>query len=251
MSTAKAKSMAEPGNKKGKQSQGSGGNFKDQAGRSRSPIERKGVRSPPRPRMDMPRGGRGPKSPTRGDARPRTPERRSTRPRSPACRHASRTAGPREARDSEEGGRRAARQAQLRSRRPSRSRATHGPPQATSPRRRDPPGERTPVRKQRGRSRQARRAESQSSSMSSPSPPPADARGGRAARGSVSDAGQDDAEGADFGDSDSAKGCSEAEPDGRVNLSPVPGCSLVEASRNCVWSQGMLVRTITQKWRPH
>ena len=84
-----------------------------------------------------------------------------------------------------------------------------------------------------------------------PLPSPSRCEGGRAARGSASDAGHDDAEGVDYGDSDSAKGCSEAEPDGRVNLSPVPGCSLVEASRNCAWSQGMLVRTITQKWRPH
>ena len=50
-------------------------------------------------------------------------------------------------------------------------------------------------------------------------------------------------------DSVSSVACSLAEPDGRVDLSPIRNMTLVEASRSATWSNGMLIRTVTQKWK--
>ena len=235
---------------------------REQTERSRSPIERRGVRSLPRPRMDRPlftdaypfgaprsSKSRGSRPPGERENRPRTPERRSAKPRSPPCRQSRRTASPRAAQDTDEGLNQDSRFAQLRSYRPSRSRDQHETRQTASPQRRAPPGERSPRGERRGRSHRTR-VESISPSLSSPSPAPVKTRKSPARPDPASAAVRDGAGHADQGDSDSSLGGSGADPDGRVDLSPVRGMSLLEASRSCTWSHGLLIRTITQKWRP-
>ena len=249
MHSAKAKAADEPSDMKGKQSKEDGKSKKERAERSRSPIERRGVRSPPRPRKGRPIKSRGPRPPGEGGNRPRTPERRSAKPQSPACKQSRRTASPRADQGTDEDLIRDSRGAQLRSYRPSQSRGQHETRQTASPQRRAPPGERSPRGERRGRSHRTR-VESPSPSLSSPSPAPAKTRKSPARPDPASVAVRDGAGHADQGDSDSSLGGSAADPDGRVDLSPIRGMSLLEASRSCTWSHGLLVRTITQKWRP-
>ena len=42
----------------------------------------------------------------------------------------------------------------------------------------------------------------------------------------------------------------EAEQDGRLELGPIRNMTLVEASKSATWSDGLLIRVVTQKWRP-
>ena len=42
----------------------------------------------------------------------------------------------------------------------------------------------------------------------------------------------------------------ESSEDGRMELSPVRGMSLLDSTCRCTWSHGLLTRTITQRWRP-
>ena len=262
LSSAKAKSVAKPSDNMGKKSKDDDMNKKEQTERSRSPIERRGVRSPPRPRKDRPlftdaypfgaprsSKSRGSRPPGERENRPRTPERRSARPRSPPGRQSRRTASPPAAYDTNVRQNQDTRFAQLSSFRPSRSRGQRETRQTASPLRRAPPGERSPRGERRGHS-QRTRVDSRSPTPSSPSPAPAKTRRSPARPDPASAAVRDGAGHPEQGASDSSLGGSEADPDGRVELSPVRGMSLLEASRSCTWSHGLLIRTITQKWRP-
>ena len=228
------------------------GNKMERAGRSRTPEQGGGARSPSCPRRGRPRFSDaypfGVVQPSRS-RESGTPGVRGSRTRSPTDEAHGKAASSRTAYDNEVRRDQDERVERLSSYRPLAKGGRSETRRTATPSRDAPPGERTPARE-----RQTRRPWARPGAPRPPpagaSPVPAKARGSPprpdpatlAVRDGAGHPGQ-----SGTGASRATRGASSSKG---VDLSPVRGMTLVEASKDSTWSCGCLIKTITQKWRP-
>ena len=243
---------ANPTEEKGMKGKDGRGSKKERAGRSRTPEQGGETRSPSCPRRGRPCFSEaypfGVVQPSRSKES-ETPGARRSRTRSPADEARDKAASSRTAYDDEVRRDQDERVERLSSYRPPAREGRSETRRTATPRRDAPPGERMPARE-----RQARRPWARPGAPRPPpagaSPAPAKARGSPPRPDPATLAVRDGAGHPGRKGSGASRGARGAGSNKGVDLSPVRGMTLVEASKHSTRSCGCLIRTITQKWRP-